>query len=64
LLEFFENGSGMHSEEHKVVKVAEVVVVVEEGVAGIQDAETAGGTEYRRDKDGADGGAVFLSGVS
>ena len=41
--ELGDDGGGVEAEEHKEVKVAEVVVVVTECVVGIDDAETAGG---------------------
>ena len=41
----------MEAEEHKEVEVTEVVVVVTEGVVGIDDAEAAGGGNQGSNQD-------------
>ena len=50
----------MEAEEHKEVEVAEIVVVVTEGVVGIDDAETAGGGNQGNNQDGAYLGFLLL----
>lgn len=41
----------MEAQHHQVVEVAEVVMVVAEGVVGVNDAEAAGGRKQGDDKD-------------
>ncbi len=54
----------MEAEEHKEVEVAKVVVVVTEGVVGIDDAEAAGGGNQGSNQDGAYLGFFLLGEVS
>ncbi len=54
----------MEADEHKEVEVAEVVVVVAEGIVGVNDAIAAGGGDKWRDNDGANLGFLLLGQVT
>ena len=41
--EFSEDGGGVETKHHQVIKVAEVVMVVAEGVVGVEYTKAAGG---------------------